>query len=367
MKNLGKSKVVLSGVIILCLLFIGIFACKKDNTEPTPTTNNATGNNSGTIDENTNVLGYGLMAKLPGIWTGPVTSSTALGGFNEWILDFRPNSVAQISGKSELDSLNDIFMSFFVVKHNNQYKLAFRNGGYFAGLLRITYAIADSVNETGAESYYRFSDLKKGTARVYVEVRFKGDSLKIKSFTNKNNTLSTAVEHMHWKAQLSDNTTTQAAITNFTFPKKQMVKDFSSVFDGYTETVFFNSSLDPYPETQQPYLGKATINYSFSGITPTSGKKVFVMLSTQPLISGFTYNAANAKYRSRYVILDNTDHSFTFNYLHPGTYYAYLLYDNDGNGTFSSGDSFNYSSTNSFTLAATGDVQLTQVINTTIP
>src|SRR4051812_37630257 len=80
-----------------------------------------------------NTKGYNILGKLGGIWNGPVTSTTPLGGYPEWIVDFRPISANQISAKNELDTLNDINMSFFVALYNNQYTICFRNGGSFNG------------------------------------------------------------------------------------------------------------------------------------------------------------------------------------------------------------------------------------------
>lgn len=43
-----------------------------------------------------------------------MTSPTALGNFNEWVVDFRPISSSQVSAKNELDCINDIFMGFLL-------------------------------------------------------------------------------------------------------------------------------------------------------------------------------------------------------------------------------------------------------------
>ncbi len=86
----------------------------------------------------------------------------------------------------------------------------------------------------------------------------------------------------------------------------------------------------------------------------------------QPLFTGFTPNLANLKYRSRYVILNANDQSFVFNYMHPGTYYVYALYDNDGNLTASSGDWLSTTNT-TFTLSALGTTTANTQINFTIP
>ena len=61
-----------------------------------------------TTPDISNTLGYSILNKIKGIWNGPVTSTTPLGGYPEWIVDFRPISENQVSAKNELDTLNDI-------------------------------------------------------------------------------------------------------------------------------------------------------------------------------------------------------------------------------------------------------------------
>ncbi|HXU26591.1 MAG TPA: hypothetical protein VN698_05105, partial [Bacteroidia bacterium] len=74
------------------------------------------------------------------------------------------------------------------------------------------------------------------------------------------------------------------------------------------------------------------------------------------------------KHRSRYVILADNDFSYTFNYMHPGAYYLYALYDADGNGIFNTGDWMNSPVTpTTFTLAPTGTTTASTQINFTIP
>ncbi len=318
-----------------------------------------------------NTYGFGVLNKVKGIWDGPVNSTTGLGSYPQWIVDFRPISENQISAKNELDTANDIFMSFFIAKYDNQYKVAFRNGGSFIGMKRVSYFLADSVSETGSQSFYRFSEAIKGKSRAYTEVIRKGDSLIVKSYTNKTNTLPSSVPHMAWYAKLQDTTSAANAVTAFGFPKKSQTIDFSSTFVGQTEAIYYASSGipagDPYPETSQPYLGKTTVNYTFDAShIPAAGKKVMLIIMTQPLFNGMIPNMANLKYRSRYVILDASDRSFVFNYMHPGSYYVYALYDNDGNNTANSGDWLSAANT-PFTLGATGTTTVSTQINVTIP
>lgn len=353
----------LKSIVTFALITVTIFSCKKDQTPddqtPTPT---------GPCSNIENTLGFNLLDKVKGIWNGPVTSTTALGSFPEWIVDFRPISASQISAKNELDTMNDIHMSFFIAKYNNEYRVAFRNGGVFGGQTRVSYLLADSVSETASQSYYRFSEILKGKNRCYAEVIVKQDSLIIKSYTNHYDTQPTATPHMVWSAKLQDQTTCAAAVSQFSFPQKSLSFDLSESFMGLTESIFYSiTGGDPYPETDQPYLGKANISYSYSGAySPVSSKKVMLIVSAQPLISGTGLNTSNLKFRSRYVVLSASDLNFTFNYLHPGTYYVYAFYDNDGNGTANSGDWISATNT-TFSLTSQQTVSANTQINFTIP
>lgn len=353
----------LKRIAAFALIAFTIFSCKKDQTPddqtPTPT---------GPYSSIENTLGFNLLDKVKGIWNGPVTSTTALGSFPEWIVDFRPISASQISAKNELDTMNDIHMSFFIAKYNNEYRVAFRNGGAFGGQTRVSYLLADSVSETASQSYYRFSEILKGKNRCYAEVIVKQDSLIIKSYTNHYDTQPTATPHMVWSAKLQDQTTCAAAVSQFSFPQKSLSFDLSESFMGLTESIFYSiTGGDPYPETDQPYLGKANISYSYSGAySPVSSKKVMLIVSAQPLISGTGLNTTNLKFRSRYVVLSASDLNFTFNYLHPGTYYLYAFYDNDGNGTANSGDWISATNT-TFSLTSQQTVSANTQINFTIP
>jgi hypothetical protein len=358
-----KSYNPIVNISVAILILVFATQCNKDKNN---NSNNNNNNNQYTTLETT--YGYGVLNKIKGIWSGPVTSTTQLGSFPMWIVDFRPVAENQISAKNELDSMNDIHMSFFIAKHNGQYRVAFRNGGFFSGMTRVSYFLADSVVETPTYSYYRFAEAVKGASRAYTEVLFRNDSVILSSYTNKYNTQCTATLHMQWSAGLLDTTTCQAAVSHFGFPKKTLTKDFSTTFQGRDEAIYYSATGggDPYPEADQPYLGKANISYSYMGVTPAAGKKTFLIITTQPLINGFSLNTANLKFRSRYVMVAANDLDFTFNYMHPGTYYLYALYDADGNQNFSSGDYV--STTNAtFTLPEKGNVNASTQINFMIP
>lgn len=347
--------------LLLFVLVISVLMSCKDKTNTNPT-------DAPPLTDTTTVMGYNILSKLPGIWDGPVTSTTALGSYPEWIVDLRPISGAQVSSKNELDTVNSILMSFFIAKHDKKYKMAFRNGGGFAGMNRISYAVVDSVSETPGQAYYRFSDFQAGSNRVYTEVLFKQDSLIMTVYTNKNNTLTTPTIHMNWRAKLQDTTSTDSAIAHFNFPKKILVKDLSTTFDSRPDAVYYNIADDPYPEDSQPYFGKTHINIAFgNGLSGSASNKIILIVTTQPLFSGFTFLPGNLIYRSRYVLLNGNSTGFTFTSMHPGHYYLYALYDKNGDGNFSSGDYISSNLNNPFTLAEKGNTTASTTIDYVIP
>ena len=148
-------------IIAIALPLIFNSCSKKDDPNPT------SGCGLEEISNSSNVRGFNILEKLSGIWNGPVYSPTPIGSYPEWIVDFRPISGSQVAAKNELDSINDIFMSFFVVKHDCEYKIAFRNGGSFAGHVRNSYMMIDSLSEDSSLSFYRFVDPVSGGNRVY--------------------------------------------------------------------------------------------------------------------------------------------------------------------------------------------------------
>lgn len=347
--------------ILLPFIVSSLLVACKDKEPDTPPAN------EDPISED--IKGYSILDKIKGIWDGPITSTTMLGNFPKWVVDFRPISASQISAKNELDISNDIHMTFFVTKYNGKEYVAFRNGGMFNGNTRTSYFIADSVSETSSQAYYRFSEIIKGKNKAYTELIFKGDSLTFKVYTNIYNTETSPVPHMTWKAQRKDVTSCANAVTHFNYPQKVIAKDFSGAFQGIDEAVFYNAqeASDPYKEDQQPYLGQSSVTYSFSGITPNPANKTFLLIMTQPLFSTTTgYNPNSLNYISRYVTLNSNDLDFTFNYMHPGSYYVYAIYDANNDGVFGSGDYIN-AIASTINLSAEGTASANPIINFQIP
>jgi len=234
-------------------------------------------------------------------------------------------------------------MSFFVSKFDGQYLIGFRNGGGFAGQVRNSYMFVDSVFESAGHSFYRFVDPVAGGDRVDTDITFEDDSITMHVHTNYYNTLSAPVSHMIWRAERKDTTSAQNAVSLFNYPQKVLVKDLSATFVGLTDACFYTAASDPYPEEEQPYLGQSQVNISITNppiVDPA--KKVVIIITTQPLFSGFTFLPANLKYRSRYVFIGaGSSTGFLFPMMHPGDYYINAIYDENGDFNFSSGDYMN--------------------------
>jgi hypothetical protein len=356
--------------LILFSSFCLFISCNKNKEDNNDNTTPPIIDCAGDLNASSNVIGYSILEKLTGIWNGPVSSPTPLGSFPEWIVDFRPISPSHVSAKNELDELNDIFMSFFLVKHDCSYKIAFRNGGGFAGAIRSSYMLIDSISETANHSFYRFSDPVSGGNRVYTELIFKDDSLKMQTYTNHYNTLSEPSIHMTWNADLRDNTSMQYSANQFNFPQKVLIKDFSTSFEELEEAVFYNDQgNEPFPESDHPYVGVSTVNVSVTNpSTVDPNKRILIIVTTQPLFDGFVFQYDNLDFRSRYVLISAAQlSSYNFNYMHPGQYYINAIYDENNDGNFSSGDFMNSSFDVPLTLSSSSTASANVVINFEIP
>lgn len=181
-----------------------------------------------TSEEDSGVYGFGILRRLPGLWHGAVATTTPAGSFDNWYVDFRPVSPGQISQYSTLDAHTINYISFFIVKHDNQLKVALRTEGVFQEKGCVTYEVIDTVRES--EGYYRFSDFQAGEDRAYTEFTFKDDEFLMEVYTNRFNRVSPLELHARWRAKLGDRTAAAEAVSYFDFPQPIMVKDFSTVF-----------------------------------------------------------------------------------------------------------------------------------------
>ncbi len=313
------------------------------------------------------ILGIGILTRLPGLWHGPVTTTTPAGSFDNWYVDYRPVSPAQVSQYSTLDADTLNYISFFVVKHDNRLKVAMRTEGVFQNKGCVTYEVIEAARES--EGYYKFSDFQAGSKRAYTEFKFKNDNEMImETYTNKFNRVSPLEIHSLWKAKRGDNKAASAAVSHFEYPQPVMVKDFSDVFQHMSESIYFTFENDPYSSSSQPYVGNVTVNISMdSALKVKSDDELFLLLTTESLFEGLKYKKENLKYISKYVYLPIGTQSYTFNKVHPGTYYLYSYNDTNGDKRHLSGDYMSSKLDNRFTLKPEGSVVVNTNIDFVIP
>jgi len=347
MKN--NIKVLFSTIFIIKVIFFLIFstACKREK------------------PIETEVFGFKFLSQIPGLWSGPVTSETPAGNFDNWYVDFRPVSESQVSQFSLLDTNTVNNISFFIVKHNGKLKVAMRTEGCFNNQCCITYEVMDSVSEpTG---YYRFSDFVKGTKRAYTEFIF-NDSLVMKVYTNKFNTVTTLEPHSVWIAKLGSKSNITASVAHFNYPQPVMTRDFSDAFNNMAESIFYTFENDPYKSIDQPYVGAATVNISIDSSLPTdTGNKILLLFTTEPLFCCDVYTPENLKYISKSVLLSVATTSYQVKNVHPGNYYLYAFIDRNNDNQYLSGDYMNSNFSNMFTVTEKQNITVNTVIDFVIP
>ncbi len=283
------------------------------------------------------VKGFGIMYRLPGIWSGPVISNTSAGNFNNWFVDLRPVSPNQISQFSLLDEKTVNNFSIFVVKYNGEKRIALRTEGCFANSCCITYELLDSVNES--VGYYRFSDFKGGISRAYTEFRFGDGQMTMEVYTSRFNKEKEVKLHTRWEAKLQDKDAAADAVVKFRYPAYKKAKDFTGAFTGMPESIFFTFENDPYKSEDQPYCGSIEVTVSSSPeIQLKSEDEIEILLTTEPLFDGIKYKKENLVFASKSVYLKGDTKNFTIKNVHPGKYYIYVFVDSDGDKLHLSGE-----------------------------
>ena len=250
-------------LFILGIIFIIISACKRDK------------------PIETEVMGFEFLNKIPGLWHGPVSTSTSAGNFTDWYIDFRPVSETQVSQFSLLDTNTVNKISFFIVKYHNELRVAQRTEGCFMNSCCVTYEIMDSVAASG--NFFRFSDFIRGTKRAYTQYEFNGDQMVMKVYTTKFDTVFPLQLHSTYTATLGSRDNITAAVSRFGYPKKEMTRDFSNAFGGMNQSIFFTFENDPYSSVLQPYVGNITAHVSIdSNLTVAPADQVLLLFTTQP-------------------------------------------------------------------------------------
>lgn len=317
--------------VCMILVIVPHLGFSGKNPKTAPAANNSTVGSEGKIP------GFGILKRLPGLWSGPVTSSTPAGNFDMWYVDFRPVSPGQISQYSTLDEKTLNYISFFIVKHEGRLQVAMRTEGVMDNKGCVTYEKIDAAREE--EGYYRFSDFQAGDRRAYTEFRFKDDELVMEVYTNRFNKVYPLQLHSRWKAKRWDRAAAADAVSRFKFPQPLMVKDFTGVFTSMPESIYFTFEKDPYKSSSQPYVGKVIVNISVdSKLKIRKHHELLLMLTTASLFDGVKYKKENLTYISKLVYLPAETRSYTITNVHPGKYFLYGYVDVNNDKKYLAGD-----------------------------
>ncbi len=313
------------------------------------------------IDINQNTNGFDLLERLQGQWVG--SNRVIADDYEFFTWDYRANSPSQIHGIFEGGSGGNLLTSFFVTDFKNKRTIMARNGGLLNGIYRTSYFVLDSVRADNNGNYYRLVDAVGGSGTMYMELRFKQDSLYWNAYTSRLGIVVPPTRHMTFKGKLNDYELAQTAANAVGFPQNIPAWDFSEGFvedylyvnpgmteavsasflaqDGNNNDVFAlaQESGDPWRIDQHPYLGYLNINIIRN--PSIENKTLFVNLSKSAFTDELGYFVSDLEaYNSTLLFpaLTQNEESIFITYLHPGTYYVNITADVNEDGVISEGD-----------------------------
>lgn len=303
--------------------------------------------------------GYTFLKEIQGQWVG--INRVAGITFDWFSFDYRPISPSHVHGIYEGGSMGNLFTSFFIADFKGKKTIMARNGGVLNGIYRTSYFVMDSIHTAKDDHYYRLVDAVGGKATMYMELRFKKDSLYWNSYTSGLGNRKTTKRHMTYKGKKFSDSLAQIAAKAVGFPKKEASYNFPNGFDNSylymkksasflaqreTNDVYqlAKESLDPV--TIHDYQHIASLNVKLQQNKRIKDQNVFLNISTEPLTDmdgNFIPNTNTFNSIVLFPMLHNKEEQFEFTYVHPGTYYITAIVDVNGDMTISKGDITNVS------------------------
>ncbi len=309
---------------------------------------------------NINDDGFDLLENMQGHWTGPMR---IIADDLDWFaFDYRPLSSSHILGIFEGGSVGDLLTSFFVTDFKGTRTIMARNGGLLNGLYRTSYFVLDSIRyQSDNSKYYRLVDAQGGAATMFMELRFKADSVYFNAYTSRLGLNLVPTRHMTFKARRENPDLAATAAQALNFPLNEPAWDFSGSFpeellyvnpgdtkarsatflaeQGNNEDLFSLADIsgDPFRIQDHPYLAYLTVNIERN--EEIRNKPWFVYLSKVSLTDaeGYLLEAPFATVLRFPEVLGTLD-TFTFTYLHPGNYFVTVIADANEDGFISEGD-----------------------------
>jgi len=275
------------------------------------------------------VEGVELLGRLAGLWSGPATM-TRLGNFPQMSFDLRPVGDGFVFGQTELDGANTLRFGLNIETHGGRDVLAYRNGGFFTGVLRDS---RTALVESGPDTWRFCSVTPQGCG--YIDARFtlNGTNLVVDARVR-------GMPHMYWNAQRRETRTVPAP-----FPAS-----LASQGDGSA----------PWPA-----MGSLRVNASWLGALAQPAD-VWLLLTTTACLPSFACSPSRSVSAA---VASGTTVTLTLPSVHAGSYKATVLVDLDRNFASvlrpSSGDRLAVDL--DVTVAASGEVTLAAPANLTVP
>lgn len=373
--------------ISLAMLCCGVFSCSTDDVR------NIAGPTGGTdpnppLSTEVNPLdinndGFDFLEKMQGHWTG--TNRVIADDYDWFGFDYRANSPSSVHGIFDGGSMGNLLTTFYVTDFKGKRTLMARNGGVLSGIYRISYFVLDKIENNDNGKYFRFVDAKGGANTMFMELRFKQDSLYFNAYTSRLGIQAPASRHMTFKGKKTDVVLAQAAAQELGFPQNVPAWDFSEGFveenlyvnPGDTEAKsasflaqsdtndVFNLSFesgDPWRIDQQPHLGILNVNIERN--EAIQDKSLIVYLSKEPLVDDFGYFVSDLSVFNsilQFSDLTSGESTYLYTYQHPGTYNVCVVADMDGDGVISEGDYTHANQTVTITSEGQHQIDITNI------
>ena len=221
-----------------------------------------------------NIDGFDFLDKMKGHWVG---NNLVISDIFEWFAwDYRPISESHIHGIFEGGSMGNLLTSFFVTDYKGKRTIMARNGGLLNGIYRTSYFIMDSLSQSKRGNYYRLVDAVGGKETMYMELRFKQDSLYWNSYTSNLGSKLNTKRHMTYKGVRNNDSLALKSALEFGFPTNNASFVFPNGFDnsylymkksatflaqGITNDVYSLSkkALDPVTIKDYPYIASLEV------------------------------------------------------------------------------------------------------------
>ena len=144
----------------------GTTAAETASSSPADTS----GSDSGGMPDGADAMEF--FAHIPGLWAGPLDSTTSVGDFPTMNMDVRAADGHTLFCRTDIDGGNNLRFAFAIEDHDGP-TLVFRNGGYFLGILRDSRTVLAEADL--AAERWRFCSLEMGCDYISAVFDFEGE------------------------------------------------------------------------------------------------------------------------------------------------------------------------------------------------